>query len=151
MPTKGWSKAIARHDTTRRSGLSATGRNCGRGYALDIAAPHRLRMPPHFKIRSPRRIVSLQHLHDQIELKSLSIEASRCGDIDTILREPYKVCFKYIEGHAVLHSSKTVARVVKFENPAKPLVHCERWCSRNSAGLLSSFVAVHESFAAEEA
>jgi hypothetical protein len=38
----------------------------------------------------------------------LSIKASTCGATDTILREPYKVCLKHIEGHIVLRSRRTV-------------------------------------------
>jgi hypothetical protein len=57
-------------------------------------------MPPPLKIRSPQRIVSLQYLHDQIELQGLSIGVSRYGAGDTILREPYKVWFEYIKRHA---------------------------------------------------
>jgi hypothetical protein len=53
-------------------------------------------VPPVLKVRSPQRIVSLQHLYDQIELQFLSIEASRSGATDTILRAPYKAWFKYI-------------------------------------------------------
>ena len=85
-----------------------------------------MRLPPPLEIRSPQRIVSLQYLYDQIELQFLSIEASRCGATNIILREPFKACFKYIEGHAVLRSPRTVARVVKHKYPAKPLVQCER-------------------------
>src|SRR5204862_5201469 len=95
---------LARHDATRRSGLSATERYWGRGCVLDIAAPHRLRMPPHLKIRSPQWVVSLQHPQDQIELESLSIEASGCAATRTVTPEPCKVCVKHIEGHAVLRS-----------------------------------------------
>jgi hypothetical protein len=62
-------------------------------------------MPPTLEIRSPQWVVSLQHLYDQIELnKSLSIEASRYAAPATITPEPYKVCFKHIEGHTVLRS-----------------------------------------------
>ena len=59
-------------------------------------------MPPPLKIRAPQRIVSLQYLYDQIAIQCLSIEAARCGAADTILREPYKVCFKYIKRHAAI-------------------------------------------------
>jgi hypothetical protein len=76
-------------------------------------------VPPPLKIRSPQRIVSLQHLHYQIELESL-----RCSDIDTVTREPYKV-FKHIQGHTDLRYQRTVARIVRFKYPAKPLVQCE--------------------------
>jgi len=59
-------------------------------------------MPPPLNIRSPQRIVSLQHLYNQIELKSLTIHALRCSATDTITREPYTVWFNHIEGHVVL-------------------------------------------------
>ena len=49
----GQSPHLARHDATRRSGLSATERCRGRRCAFDIAAPHRLRIPPSLDIRSP--------------------------------------------------------------------------------------------------
>jgi hypothetical protein len=58
-------------------------------------------MPPLLKIRSPQRVVSLQHFYNQIELR---IVAPGRGATSTITREPYKVCFKHIEGHAVLRS-----------------------------------------------
>src|SRR6476646_5308882 len=42
-------------------------------------------------------VVSWRHLYDQIELKSLSIEASRCAATDTITRGPYLArCFRPI-------------------------------------------------------
>jgi hypothetical protein len=58
-------------------------------------------------------------LYYQIQVKSLS---SKCNAIDTILRND---CFEHIEGHAVLRYARTVARVVRFEYPAKPVVHRE--------------------------
>jgi hypothetical protein len=84
---------LARHDVTRRSGLSATEHDWGRGRAFNIGAPNRLRLPPALKVRSPQRIVSLQYLYGQIELQFLRIEA-RCGATDTILRAPYKAWLK---------------------------------------------------------
>ena len=44
----------------------------------------------------------MQHLYNQIELKSLTIHALRCSATNTITREPYTVWFKHIEGHVVL-------------------------------------------------
>src|SRR5262245_30035168 len=79
-------------------------------------------LPPPPKIRSAQRIVSLQNLHYQVQLKSLSIDASKCSAIDTIA---HKICFKHIEGHTVLRYVPTVALVVRFKYPAKPLVQRE--------------------------
>jgi hypothetical protein len=88
-------------------------------------------LPPPSKIRSAQRIVSLQNSHYQIQLKSLSIVTSKCGAIDTIA---HKICFKHIEGHTVLHHVRTVARVVRFKYPAKPLVQCEMCFSQEISG-----------------
>ena len=81
-------------------------------------------MPPTLKIRSPQRIVSLQHLHHQIEFKSLSIDASRSSAIDTIVRDP--VCFKHYISHCTtgcagylnLTTSSTVLRERRTMCPA---------------------------------
>jgi hypothetical protein len=89
-------------------------------------------VPPPLKIRSPQRIVSLQHLHHKIELKSLSIDASRCSAIDTITRDSYKVYFKYIEGIQSSAQGERWRVLSDFSNPAKPLVQCEIQCPRNS-------------------
>src|SRR5262245_45102995 len=88
-------------------------------------------LPPPSKISSAQRIVSLQNLHYQVQLKSLSIAASKCRAIDTIA---HKICFKHIEGHTVLHYVRTVARVVRFKYPAKPLVQREMCCSQEMSG-----------------
>jgi len=89
-------------------------------------------VPPPLKIRSPQRIVSLQHRHHKIELKSLSIDALRCSAIDTITRDSYKVCFKYIEGIQSSAQGERWRVLSDLSNPAKPLVQCEIQCPRNS-------------------
>jgi hypothetical protein len=106
------SPQLACHDATRRSDLSAAERIWKKGDSLTFVALHVTRticlgwapLPPPLEIPSPQRIVSLQHLHYQLELISLITDASRCGAIKSITRDPYKVCFKRIEGHAVLRS-----------------------------------------------
>ena len=85
-------------------------------------------LPPSSKVGSPQRIVSLQNL---IELKSLCLDASKCGAIDTITREVY---FKYGDRHTVLRYVRTLLRVVKFKYPAKPVVQREKERSRNVSG-----------------
>src|SRR5262245_23745905 len=79
-------------------------------------------LPPPSKIRSAQWIVALQHSHYQVQLKPLRIATSKCSAIDSIA---HKVCVKHIEGHTVLHFVRTVARVVRFNYPAKPLVQRE--------------------------
>ena len=79
-------------------------------------------LPPPSKIRSAQRIVALQHSHYQVQLKPLRIATSKCSAIDTIA---HKICFKHIEGHTVLRYVPTVALVVRFKYPAKPLVQRE--------------------------
>ena len=69
-------------------------------------------MPTLSKIRSPQRVISLQCPDDQIDLRSLSVGTSRRDATGTILREPYKIRFKYVEGHAVLRSRENSWRVL---------------------------------------
>ena len=104
-------------------------------------------MPPPLKIRSPQWVVSWQHLYDQIELKSLSIEASRCAATDTITPELYKVCIKHIEGHAVLRSREQWRMLSGLSIRQNPLCSATDGAQEISAGLLRSFVAVHKSLA----
>jgi hypothetical protein len=107
---------FARHDATWRPGLSAAERKSRQEHAFKIVAPHLpVSVPPPLKIRSPQRIVSLQHLHHQIDdLNSLTLS--------TIRRDR----FKHVEGHTVLRSlaNSGVHRQILVSGKT-PRVQCE--------------------------
>jgi hypothetical protein len=71
-------------------------------------------MPPLPQDTIAAAVISLQCPYDQIDLRSLS---GHIGDViatSTILREPYKIRFEYVEGHAVLRSREQLAMLSKL-------------------------------------
>jgi hypothetical protein len=88
-------------------------------------------MPSLLKVRSPQRIVTLQHLQHQIE--AFKIDASSCAAINRITHDPYMVRFKHIEGHTVLRSREISGACRQILVSGKTLSAVRKYrCSRNS-------------------